>query len=644
MSAIVVRNILYTKVPIEEKVRDLRPNVGSFDKVSDENVSPLVSGRIGAAVRDVFGRQPQVPWGRNTRVDMPFQVRGYIAIVDLTQCDVVVSSNRNHPIESQRYTASNQFPRNPAIYKDGDEKDKATKRDPANPKQDEVLPQRMVTTADWAIFNKLDLATNANFFYIPAGYPDIDKQQWTRTIGLSRSDGITDAKRTEPRLTNEQRKKREKSYDDACLLFDISGIASIYDANEEIPSEDKYPNGISGSWLLKDGKNPAGRITDQPSQTKSIRPTSFLSSSSSQSSVSTPSPSSSPAPTLPPAPAAPPPPPPPSGKPGKPSSNRGQKQNKGVIKTEDDWPLIPEADGFHARTAMGLLDGGKKLLILQFEKQVRLPTIATYNVAQVLNTDKRGHSKEAFNELADLIKNIGEEEKEVDLPKGFRNFVGKEHENILEGSYAVARKNESVKIDEKECFKAIIKPKGENLGFAFELVPYPIVDVWPTNYIGLANILRPPTFSTDDAGEKISGYVVRLVNPVSPNLPTWGEKGKPVGKTSLDNDGLNQLSEKGVDLSVGVTLDQLQELFLKLGVKDAINLDGSGSSAFVYAPDRIENPGKTDPKNARYVVSAHADWDKSKGRGTDIGNVNILRPRRSGNHIGFKIRDGKFNK
>ena len=168
------------------------------------------------------------PSGRNIRYGMPFQVRGFLAEVDLTKVQVLVSSNRNHP-------------------------------DPGRARLADAKQQlAMVTTEDWAEHNQTLLAVNANFFALQQG-TDLYQMGSTNTDGLSLSEGRWD----QPPVINNDTKKNPKGW--VALLFDRENRASLIEnfaPNDEFPvsrdqSAIKVPqfyNGVAGTWLIKKGE------------------------------------------------------------------------------------------------------------------------------------------------------------------------------------------------------------------------------------------------------------------------------------------------------------------------------------------------------------------------------------------------------
>jgi hypothetical protein len=116
---------------------------------------------------------------------------------------------------------------------------------------------------------------------------------------------------------------------------------------------------------------------------------------------------------------------------------------------------------------------------------------------------------------------------------------------------------------------------------------------------------------------------------------------------------------RGEDISVGLTLYEVANFMYALGVRNAVNLDGSGSAAFVYTPP---NDPVGDIKNA-YHDGRPASDDSVRNRGFILDDEMLrpqldaddddstvyfsremyhleqyLRPRPAANHIGFKLR------
>jgi Phosphodiester glycosidase len=227
-----------SRIPLDAPVsmRDNSPPYGNpMNRTAEdiESTSPPSVATVGpgsAAVGKVFaelgGRT--MPSGiRNVREGSPFELRGYVATVDLRQTKVLVSSNRNHPLK------------------------------PGKP-PDQSLPQRMSTTEDWANYNGTDLAINANFFNIVGG--DVHSQIWTATDGLSLSDYIVD----HPSSQGQDNGKGVTS-----LLFrDDNNQARIIDnyqsdvnlqpklvsrSTSALNIPERYKYGVAGNRLLKDG-------------------------------------------------------------------------------------------------------------------------------------------------------------------------------------------------------------------------------------------------------------------------------------------------------------------------------------------------------------------------------------------------------
>jgi len=58
------------------------------------------------------------------------------------------------------------------------------------------------------------------------------------------------------------------------------------------------------------------------------------------------------------------------------------------------------------------------------------------------------------------------------------------------------------------------------------------------------------------------------------------------------------------DWSAGVTLERLLEKLVELGVKEGYNLDGGGSSTFVYKGEILNRPsdGKARPVVTNFII------------------------------------------
>ena len=186
--------------------------------------------------------------------------------------------------------------------------------------------------------------------------------------------------------------------------------------------------------------------------------------------------------------------------------------------------------------------------------------------------------------------------------------------------------------ENKQCFGASITIPNWIENIKVNIIFHKRVDAVPAKSQGLKRLFSsapPPKLSSLDEGDPIAGYIVQI-EPITNNKPA-----------TIPLDGDEAAAEtarpnQGIDLSVGVTLKELQELFIQLGVTEAINLDGSGSSSIVYIAD--EPPDKVRQDSPRYVVNAFSDWGTPEGQGTALGSAWTLKPRPAGNHLGFKIR------
>jgi len=104
-----------------------------------------------------------------------------------------------------------------------------------------------------------------------------------------------------------------------------------------------------------------------------------------------------------------------------------------------------------------------------------------------------------------------------------------------------------------------------------------------------------------------------------------GDKRHPRTAVGLDAGGkrlvILVVDGRQAKWSVGMTLPELAEWMIELGSVDAVNLDGGGSSAFVYTPKAGE----------RAVTNRPSDKATEDAAG-------VFRP--VANHLGFKVVDG----
>ncbi len=170
--------------------------------------------------------------GRNIRYDMPIQLRGYLAEIDLPQVEVRVSSNRNHPDLERGQRAS------------------------------DAGQMALATTEQWAEHNRTHLAVNANFYKLQTGL-DLYKMSHAATEGLSLSAGHLD----QPPFTTPNPSQNPKGWvallftkgNEAHLIENFNPTQSFSISRDESTIKIKpFLHGVAGTWLLK-----AGGIPDQ---------------------------------------------------------------------------------------------------------------------------------------------------------------------------------------------------------------------------------------------------------------------------------------------------------------------------------------------------------------------------------------------
>ena len=97
---------------------------------------------------------------------------------------------------------------------------------------------------------------------------------------------------------------------------------------------------------------------------------------------------------------------------------------------------------------------------------------------------------------------------------------------------------------------------------------------------------------------------------------------------------------RGFDISVGVKLDELAQLMIELGVANAINLDGSGSSSFIYLPPGQPAHAIVNHYHDAYEHDAHekkAYFPSRTANEIEMDHLEeFLKPRVAGNHLGFR--------
>lgn len=457
------------------------------------------------AMQKVFSprKSDQMPKGiRNVREGSSFCLQGYFAEVDLTQCHVLVSSNRNHPTLRPQSTG---FLSSPQII---------------IPTQEASVgrTQCMTTTEKWAEFNHTTLAINANFFQI-AGV-DVHTQQWTKTDGLSLSEGVYDQA---PFCgTNNQKGTAALLFrkdNTARIIENFKGTTSPSSSNEKeisvarsssaLSIEESYWNGVAGTWLVKEGQI---------------------------------------------------------------SANLG-----------------PDPDMRHARMAVGVKDGGRTLLILMFELQTAMPR-PDYKLFSCQCADAGDMTILKFNQLVQSLPQAGQFPLEDFASDGPLCPISPE---LLE-----FMNRHSVDF-----------PRGPLTKDAVICLMNKFNSRWKVMRSGRVG------------NEEIYLITKRQVNGVQ-TLEFFDISPDFVSRT------------RGMDVSVGVTLPELAQLMIELGIHEAVNLDGSGSSSFIYTPGGFSHTIKNQFHDGHAPDLAL----QPTVPGELYSLEEFLLPRPSGNHIGFFAR------
>ncbi|MDD2401576.1 MAG: phosphodiester glycosidase family protein, partial [Clostridia bacterium] len=111
-----------------------------------------------------------------------------------------------------------------------------------------------------------------------------------------------------------------------------------------------------------------------------------------------------------------------------------------------------------------------------------------------------------------------------------------------------------------------------------------------------------------DPWQGVSFIPVLIRGGVKCNIPTEWEKTKQprtiIGEYANGDLILIVVDGRQSDWSSGVTLERLIDKLIELGVKEGYNLDGGGSSAFVYKDEVLNRPsdGKLRPVVTNIVI------------------------------------------
>lgn len=99
-----------------------------------------------------------------------------------------------------------------------------------------------------------------------------------------------------------------------------------------------------------------------------------------------------------------------------------------------------------------------------------------------------------------------------------------------------------------------------------------------------------------DPYQGVSFLPVLLKEGIKTSIPReWQITKQPrtiIGKYANDDLIMIVVDGRQNDWSLGVTLERLQDKLLELGVKDAYNLDGGGSSAMYYNGELLNRPSE----------------------------------------------------
>ncbi len=92
------------------------------------------------------------------------------------------------------------------------------------------------------------------------------------------------------------------------------------------------------------------------------------------------------------------------------------------------------------------------------------------------------------------------------------------------------------------------------------------------------------------AGPILLKNTLNLVKPIDDPFYTQKHPRTGIGKTGEGQVILIVVDGRQTEWSVGVTLDEFANMFLELGARDALNLDGGGSSTMVINNEVVNHP------------------------------------------------------